>query len=1760
MSSRVELIRITQVGQTYEPLSLETGRGVLTIDSVLEYASYPPKPYSNEIIIDMAKVGWVGFFEWNCLMALLHRRLQEDPHLKICLDFVGKNKYGLIPYQECATYLKNKHLVPDFPRSVYINSYIAHHVLNFVKSIEGPDGFANVANGRLTLGWLSAKEAGRPGWYHQDRAVEDSVFFPRTSVSAAEMCIQFTSRNQVDAWRQGMREKRIPDAAIFSSDEFWRILCHELARNVCEHADGPGFLSARVVLPSKGAVPRWRKEVLAGTALEDSKDANEDGFLELCVCDAGVGIPATVSTSFGNRFRERHAGADPPDNILPFDLLKFAFDELGTRKDRDQSWLTDRHALGHILFLVGKYSGALTLRSGKCEVRYAPKDGAPRRCRNQLGYEPDATRVFDHELPGTHIHIVIPLTAKRQTLAACYNHIITQHLPESYHIDPKHPIGPLVPVREKLDVLASCVSGEEVRSFQESCRALAKSLLPVSTGEGGGHPRQEIIVFDFAEIDWPPPRFETFLYLFQNVIIGRPVMFTNMEEAFAARICAFEENAKAPSYLPSEMQDEISNRRSDREFNEGVFLETYSGIGALVLGLGPEKGEYIFGLRDGKLRTALMKIVAGEKCTAEELAHAHGLDLNSINAVLSAASTLFRCQRDSRWELAWPRGDQALNGSKVDSLEVQRLRSIIANFDRAASNCKAWRLTAHSHTSRELVPARFYLPSEDTVYLSFFESSRILARDRYVTEVAERLIHRIFYGLTNLCNPPRKLSDVRILACSTTPSVMLAQAVRRAWPVDAEGERPVVIDYGPALFAGADPARMPPHDRDHCAVIIHDFFDEGRLSSELLAMTQTQGIDVLLEACFVRFLKPDERGLGDSVAYAAAAGWKTLNMANGGGLPVHAMVGITPREKRRREDVLDWGTNDEFVDHVVDPRSLRPVPIRSLRLESGVSDDRSLTKRDPYLKELDTDHVQCQLAAGHFVYGQRHFGVVADIRGIVTGPIGHRLKAWLADICCDEKDRNIPTWEHRENSRIMPKGAVTAILMPLHSQIHYLLPGLQMELAQRGKRVPHFFLDATSFGGGVETYDAPYQLVHQIKEAAQEIKRQMDDKPDMDPSAPEIVSRQLRLLIIDDAVFSGRTIQTLVDSIGKRHLPLIRQNVYRGNTRYANPIQWIRVFAVLNQLPTAKSAMWYQLTKCSVCDVFRFDAYAPFVGVATYTSHDCPICRELDHLEHIERRAEASGAGEVADWLKKRRDALLPLSTEAPSFGNRPVRELPEAVDVLSSHGITAPDRYNPVHADSAIWRFLELIHLSYPLGDILGCLKTTRESGARNPTFTSEYARFRLGVYDWCLHNWHQVHIYRVKERILAELKVEIEAGEPCFAEIIYRMRNVLMEDLHLGFREEAHESHVFLFIKWVVDLLEKNDPGPQTIVCETTLLLDVVLTSLFLDIGPKVLRDIGLLKHLEEAKDRSPRPLSFVSLLYLRLTRPEHVADPLWGLTTIAQTFYRGHHGRTPEERRRSDHQLLGRLAEDFVSNTRDLELRQRLGGCLHAFQAAVDNLRPYFGGNFLYTVADPAKQLQIQLSQDPESPNTQGLAHNLVQSLHTPGSFADFEESCHIATGQLILLLESRLVDLKKSTTATGDGHQKNPYITVDMRSCVDEQVVDWFLMTHIPDLIAFLSNIAFEPAKDSPPSGSSQIRITKDTSERPNMIVIETLTHFGPPSEAVARLNERSPKIARERDRLRLFGVIFEDAVIQTTHRHDSVLLRLHVPVGFKRNGG
>ena len=713
-----------------------------------------------------------------------------------------------------------------------------------------------------------------------------------------------------------------------------------------------------------------------------------------------------------------------------------------------------------------------------------------------------------------------------------------------------------------------------------------------------------------------------------------------------------------------------------------------------------------------------------------------------------------------------------------------------------------------------------------------------------------------------------------------------------------------------------------------------------------------------------------------------------------------------------------------------------------------------------------------------------------------------------------------------------------------------------MELAQRGWRVPHFFLDATSFGGGVETYDIPYQLQDQIDKAARDIKAVVDSKGTEEEKQEKIKAKQLRLLLIDDAIFSGRTIQTILHSLAK-HVSIITKNVYRKADKYKGPIDWIRTFAILNELPIARSALWHQLSAFSGSSGFRFDEYAPFVGVATFSAADCPACRKREQLEHLAHRIRDVGPTHAAEWIRERKGELAVLTTEAPSFRQTPSLALPVPIDVLALPGGGAPERYKPIHADSAIWRFYELMYLSYPISDVPKCLQTTRKAGLDHASFRDEYARFRLAVYDWCIQNWHQVRLYHAEETVLGKLKTEVKGGESIFVEVIYLLSGIVQYD------------SVSKFIRWAIDILAHKDADRRRVTTEATLNLDTALTLLFLAIHRADLDAAGLLDYLHKKQATMPRKSSFLAILYMRLTRPR-VADPSWALTTIAETCFRGHFGNTAEERRTTDHELLGRLVSDTARNPDHKELRRRLEGSLHNFIAAVENLQPYYDEDLLSSVVSAAKDVHgwLRLSLSEALDNTTPLLE-LTNRIHDRVSWERFAEVCHMPASEFKRKLEERLKELRGASIGETENNvqhkvdteqhrpeMKNPYNDVELEVDVKSEVQDWCLMTHIPRLIACISNIALEPGKQVTPSGPSRVVIKPCVPQRPQSLMVEVHTRFGPVAIALD-IMRKSGKIGRSFDDLRLFGITVTEPTVDPDFPTDGLRLLLVVPVGFQQ---
>jgi len=137
-----------------------------------------------------------------------------------------------------------------------------------------------------------------------------------------------------------------------------------------------------------------------------------------------------------------------------------------------------------------------------------------------------------------------------------------------------------------------------------------------------------------------PCTFETFLYLMQNVLlIG--VFYLRKSQRNSQNLSTRRKTIYANISYSHDAED-IAKRELEREFGDGKFLETYSSLGGIVLALGPDKGEFLFGVRGKNLRTVLLKIINNEEAqTLSELCRNYALNQHIVESVLNHSSLLF---------------------------------------------------------------------------------------------------------------------------------------------------------------------------------------------------------------------------------------------------------------------------------------------------------------------------------------------------------------------------------------------------------------------------------------------------------------------------------------------------------------------------------------------------------------------------------------------------------------------------------------------------------------------------------------------------------------------------------------------------------------------------------------------------------------------------------------------------------------------------------------------------------------------------------------------------------------------------------------------------------------------------------------------------------------------------------------------------------------------------------------------------------------
>jgi len=1624
----------------------------------------------SAFVVDMKGFKRVTLYDWIGILSLIDGLMCLPTTREVSINLKSDRIINLpspAKQRRIEEQIRNSGRLPSEEENETTNIY---RVAGFIESL-GTSDILNASHPTCSLSylWLGVDGAQFKTYYGRKYTTETVVMgCLRIASGNKEHCRQFLNPQRIAKWRAAM-ETKFRDSHLFRYGELWRVFCHELAANVYEHAGASGFISARV-LQAESFRENWCKSSF-GAEIQELLPLSDKGVLELCISDGGSGFVKTLENGYR---RQSRAAADV--SINPIDVLAFAFDELGTCKEQADCWATGRHALGRLLQIIGQYGGAITVRSGGAELVYFSRGGPFQRRPRHLGYEPQSARTTPL-IPGTHIQIILPLYPLTfRTSKVDAKSILLQHLPQSFRVDINHVRGHLVPIKDRLGFVKA-PQYHDVSQFRQRCEILARDLSSRS--------RIEPIIFDFGNLQWSPPQFETFIYLMQNVIHNRPVLMVEVHPPLLREIIQLEET-EAPTMLVNELAD---NTPSVTGFVLGDlqiqnFLES---VRSPLLALDCDGNVTIVGLGLRQYIEALLELIDGPKSVIQ-IARGSISRAREIGTILKHSHPLFEKTPEDKWRCSWSR----------QALAVQGRRVMTRHFDDVADRCEAWHKESlqKRENKKKRLPrkGKYNLPWQDEWKDNFFQSSRILVRQRHADEAAQRLIFRLECGCDIM---QRNLSEIRVLACMTAPAILLAHAIHRWWPTD---NPPAIADLGPYVMLNPD-GLLPTIVSNGGIVIVQDVIDDNRRSGRLHRLLEKQGQDIICIISLVRLVdKNAELGVT-----SPSDGW------NSAGTSCHSFI----RLPRPNEVDASIEGGDAFW---VEPRTLRPFAY-------------SLLRRDPSKITLDgrprpkffPSEYKDVVVPGHHVYGQRHFSVVLDIKRAIDGIIGETMARTIADICVGNANRERAAWERDKSSNF--KGEVTMVLMPLHSQIHYLWDKIEIELGERDRRVLVAFLDATLFLGSGPAYRLPLQLLQQIDDAATAMSSGEQDR----------YNAQIRLLVLDDSTITGRTAETILAEVDRAVEKACRDKQIRDGE--SCPVEWIRYVNIFNQMPFAKYIHWSNLSEIGrVWKVkFLLDEFWWISGLPVYDEDNCPICSSSKRLQQLSNRiAGVLPASSIQDWITQRQHHIAASAVESPDYHSMVSPVLHPAIDLLiGSHerprvtGLVVDD------GGLAILRFHELLYLSYPPSEVIPCAKIAW-SDSDNADQIVAFETFRWQVLQWALCNWPRIIADSARSQFQALVRNELTHLSPLVLP--------LFEFMALRHADEVIQEIIGAAVEALAQLEGLNIPIADAHVVASRRRLKVLLfdaltvyyfsvtkghtDSIYIAIG-------GETVPFEEAIEDYASKLSgrdnmcFLQLLHLSITRPKRFADPGWALRTVSETVFRGRAFADPSKH---GHMLLPKLLKDAMLLYDAPDILSLLGASLSLFIAALVDLVP-----FAYELTREASAIKSHADRILQWLEKRRVAPVSDQEAPQSSLRALYEDHLGIKSPFALLLQQlfnPRLTDIKEALIRrlSEMPNANSLSLIFDIASDVEDEaaLIDMTRFCH------FLSNWAIEPIRKSERQSTSKISVSRVLSAGDGPKLNFRISTGFDTRKTTQDMTMTSKNLSGELGMLRLFGVSVADS--------------------------
>jgi hypoxanthine-guanine phosphoribosyltransferase len=435
----------------------------------------------------------------------------------------------------------------------------------------------------------------------------------------------------------------------------------------------------------------------------------------------------------------------------------------------------------------------------------------------------------------------------------------------------------------------------------------------------------------------------------------------------------------------------------------------------------------------------------------------------------------------------------------------------------------------------------------------------------------------------------------------------------------------------------------------------------------------------------------------------------------------------------KRPRNIDW-INPSFNDKVsiIEPFSLKEYDLAVL------------TKKDRYKNRLKQISDEFLLREGHWVYEQHHFSITISVREML---LNNNISG---DIC-----KNI--------IEIIRKSNINLLLIPLHSNIRDIVPNILLYTKLFLRRsLNYYYCISTKALSEKPFYILPYELEYQLQTASDEYN----------------------ILIIDDAVVTGRTQETIIRAV-------LRATSHNKNLK----INQIKVYSVLSRLGRARNTFWSSINELKHNEQnikFSFLSWIT-MEIPAFDKENCPLCKERNQLISLKQTIESHSTDVLLQEIDDRIFQLTPYSTESPTFIKKPDLER------NFNHNVCIGDIETKSN-ELALWQFNNLLHRGYPFVLLINDLKNISSLN------DSKLDYLQVQICKLIIFKWERIGSRYSEKEFVEYINKEINKGSLISKYILSYIGNKLAE-----IKDKETKKLIFNIIDNAIFTIDKYSIGKE-------------------------------------------------------------------------------------------------------------------------------------------------------------------------------------------------------------------------------------------------------------------------------------------------------------------------------------------------------------